>query len=106
MRHEQPLSRLPSALGALICLTLALGGTVQAQTTYHVSPSGDDSNDGKTPATAWRSISRVNSQAFVPGDQILFKRGGEWRECLVPGTDGSADHPIVFGAYAAGPKPK
>ena len=69
-------------------------------------PDGDDRNDGKSPATAWRTVARVNSQSFQPGDQVLFERGGEWRECLVPASSGTAARPIVFGAYGVGPKPK
>src|SRR5438309_921530 len=70
----------------LTFLLLVAYGTVHAQSTYHSSPGGDDRNDGKSPATAWRTVARVNSQSIHPGDHILFKRGGEWRECLIPNS--------------------
>lgn len=41
--------------------------------------SGDDASDGLSPATAWRSIERVNGASVQPGDSILFKRGGLWQ---------------------------
>jgi hypothetical protein len=42
----------------------------------HCGGAGLDTNDGKTPATAWQTIAHVNAQVFAPGTQILFK-GGE-----------------------------
>jgi len=38
--------------------TLGEGGTV-----YYVSPDGDDSNDGLSPETAWKSLGKINSAA-------------------------------------------
>ena len=106
MRPQKPRARPSAGPVALMFITLALSGTLHAQTTYHASPNGDDRNDGKTPTMAWRTVARVNSQLLHPGDQVLFERGGEWRECLAPGSSGSAATPIVFGAYGVGPKPK
>ncbi len=75
--------------------------------TYYVDlAAGNDNNDGKSPATAWQSIGKVNSYTgFVPGDQILFHRGHVWREQLVVPTSGTADKPITFGAYDTGDRP-
>ena len=73
---------------------------------YHVSPQGNDANDGKTPATAWKTVAKVNASAFAPGDQILFARGGEWRESLKAPSSGAPGKPIVFAAYGTGAKPK
>ncbi len=41
---------------------------------YYVSPGGDDTAAG-TQAGPWRTIGRVNSQDFRPGDRILFEGG-------------------------------
>ncbi|NIM52341.1 MAG: hypothetical protein GTO22_24370, partial [Gemmatimonadales bacterium] len=41
---------------------------------YHVSPGGNDSNPG-TQAKPWRSIAKVNSMDFGPGDRVLFEAG-------------------------------
>lgn len=60
--------------------------------TYYVSPNGDDSKDGKTEQTAWKTIARVNQDTYIPGDKILFERGGEWENTtLQPQGSGSAD---------------
>ncbi|HLY12135.1 MAG TPA: hypothetical protein VKW04_22730 [Planctomycetota bacterium] len=79
---------------------------VFAADVYYVSPRGDDANDGKSEAKAWRSAAKVNAASFKPGDQILFARGGEWRECLRASSSGGAGTPIVYAAYGKGEKPK
>ncbi|MBN1482183.1 right-handed parallel beta-helix repeat-containing protein [candidate division KSB1 bacterium] len=61
--------------------------------------SGNDTNDGTSAATPWRTIQKVNDTFFSPGDQILFKRGDVWREELVVTSKGTESSPIVFGAY-------
>ncbi|WP_372948067.1 right-handed parallel beta-helix repeat-containing protein [Mariniphaga sp.] len=72
---------------------------------YYVSNSGNDSNAGTAPETAWRTINQVNNTKFAPGDSILFERGGVWREGLKVPSSGASDNPIVFGAYDSGAKP-
>ena len=68
--------------------------------TYYVSPNGDDSKDGKTEQTAWKTIARVNQDTYIPGDKILFERGGEWTgKTLAPQGSGSAAAYIIIGAY-------
>ena len=48
--------------------------------TYHVdATSGNDTNDGLSQAAAGKTIAKVNASTFQPGDQILFKRGEDWR---------------------------
>lgn len=44
-----------------------------SQIFYVDANNGDDSNDGKTKEKAWKSIGKINSHTFQPGDQILFK---------------------------------
>ena len=72
---------------------------------YLDSKGGDDSNSGRTPSSAWRTIGKINSIALAPGDSIYFRRGGIWRETLEPQRGGTAGHPIVFTAYGTGPAP-
>jgi hypothetical protein len=56
---------------------------------YHVSPDGNDAHDGRSPAKAWRRSPRSTRRRFAPGDQILFARGGEWRESLKASSSGA-----------------
>lgn len=44
--------------------------------TYHVSPSGSDSNDGLTAATAWATIDKGDRDHMLyPGDTVLVEPG-------------------------------
>jgi len=73
---------------------------------YYVDATlGDDGNPG-TQTQPWKTISRVNSSSFSPGDSIYFKRGEIWRETLIIPSSGTEGSPITFGAYGSGDKPK
>ena len=74
--------------------------------TYYVdSAAGDDGNDGRHPDRAWRSLERVNSWEFRPGDRILFKSGGYWTGVLKPQGSGVEGKPIIIDRYGEGSKP-
>lgn len=73
---------------------------------FHVSPAGNDANDGKAADRAWRSVAKVNATPLKPGDRVLFARGGEWRESLKAPSSGAPGKPIVFAAYGSGAKPR
>ena len=74
--------------------------------TYYVdATNGNDSNPGISESTPWKTIAKVNSLNFQPGDFILFKRGEVWREQLTVPSSGSSSNPIVFGAYGILDKP-
>ena len=50
--------------------------TIFAQTTYYMSSSsGNDSNSGKSTSSPWKSLDKINSTKFYPGDKILFQKG-------------------------------
>ena len=70
-------------------------------TAYYVSNSGNDSNDGKTPETAWATISRVNQENLSVGDAVFFECGGTWRATPVNTKAG-----VTYSAYGEGAKPR
>ena len=73
---------------------------------YFSSSSGNDENDGLTPAMAWQSIEKANSLELVPGDSVLFKAGETFSGKLtVMNEGGIAGSPIVFSSYDEGEKP-
>ncbi|WP_164716346.1 family 16 glycoside hydrolase [Paenibacillus whitsoniae] len=89
-----------SLLGALPKAAMAAG------TIYYVDSSRpDDSGDGKSAATAWKSLSKVNATTFAPGDQILLKSGGTWTGQLYPKGSGVSGSPITLSSYGSGSKP-
>ncbi|MDO5581766.1 MAG: hypothetical protein Q4G69_11605 [Planctomycetia bacterium] len=73
---------------------------------YYVdSRTGSDQNTGTSPEVPWKSIARIRKAKIEPGDQILFARGGLWREILVPHS-GEEGKPVLYGAYGSGPLPR
>lgn len=77
-----------------------LGGT-----NYYITNSGNDANNGLSPATAWQHISKVNAFTFSSGDSILFNRGDSFVGKLTIVNSGTAGNNIVISAYGTGVKP-
>jgi parallel beta helix pectate lyase-like protein len=74
--------------------------SVHPGATYYVDAlSGDDANTGTSPQHSWRTLTKVNSTTFHPGDRILFKSGSSWTGQLWPKGSGTAEHPIVIDKY-------
>jgi hypothetical protein len=94
---------------AIVCLGMVglvtAGEPSRAGQSYYVdSNNGRDAADGATPATAWRSLEKVNAAQLKPGDSVLFRRGGVWRGTLKPAS-GDAAAPVTYGAFGEGAKP-
>lgn len=76
---------------------------------YVSSSTGNDSNDGRTQATAVRSLNRgLDLLRSGQPDWLLFRRGdtftGSFGNFEFAGM--SPDKPLVIGAYGSGPRPK
>jgi hypothetical protein len=94
-----------NAFTLLIGLLLAPLSAAEAASFYVDSATGSDVSDGGTPATAWRSLEKVNAATFHPGDRLLLKSGSAWTGLLHPQGSGSAADRIVLDRYGDGPKP-
>ena len=92
--------------GSMAFLKLFQGTASAAGTIYYVSNTGNDAAAGTSPATAWRTLNKVNSVPYTAGDRILFERGGIWREVLKPPRSGMPGNPITYGAYGSGNHPE
>lgn len=75
-----------------------------APTTYYVDTvNGSDTNRGTSSGAPLRSLGKVNSLAFSPGDVVLLRRGQTWSGRLkVPttmtvGAWGAGDAPVITG---------
>lgn len=88
----------------LICTMILISSTGWA-TTYYISNSGSDSNNGQSTSTPWKTISKINGRSFSPGDTVLFNRGDLWREQLTIPSSGSSGSYITFGTYGTGADP-
>ena len=68
--------------------------------TYYVSADGDDSADGLTESTAWRTLGRASTDELLPGDGVFFRRGDLFRGQL------TVRKGVTYSAYGEGAKPK
>ena len=72
--------------------------------TFYVSASGSDEADGLSPATAWRSLAKVNDAILGFADTVRFCAGDIFRGHLEP-QSGAPGQPIVYMSYGEGEKP-
>jgi parallel beta-helix repeat protein len=87
------------SLAHLLAVFGVLGTSSAEAITYYVRNGGSDSADGKSHATAWASLSKVNGYAFAAGDRVLFHEGDRWVGQLTVDWPGTSSVPAVVGAY-------
>lgn len=101
---------------SLFFFALMLVTGIANATDYFVSATGNDSNNGTSQTTPWKSLSKVqsvcNNGTIKAGDNILFKRGEVFTGSVLMASiwgysanSGTAAKPITFGAYGSGAKP-
>ncbi len=96
----QPFPRLKTAVTLILGLNFA--PPLPAATFHLDCDNGFDGNDGRSPATAWRSILRANQAIYGPGDMILLKRGCRWTGVGFKARGlGSVEAPVVLADYGA-----
>lgn len=84
---------------------LVIQSPVNYSGTFYIdSQSGNNSNPG-TLASPWKTFANVNIGSFLPGSQILLKRGGVWTEKLSPKGSGNSSNINKIGAYGSGNAP-
>ena len=70
-------------------------------TTYYISNSGSDSNNGTSTGSPWQTVAKVNAATFQPGDQVEFNCANEWHEELLVPSSGIAGNPVTYTSYPA-----
>lgn len=68
-----------------------------AQNNYYVCPTGNDSNTGLSPVTAWESIQHA-ADVLLPGDSVFIK-SGIYHEIVIPANSGTPDNYITYIVY-------
>lgn len=75
-------------------------------TTYYLdSINGNDSNDGLSPESAWKTLEKANSVTFQPGTRLLLKAGSIFSGSLQPNATGCPGEMFVIDRYGEGNKP-
>lgn len=70
----------------------------------YLAADGDDRNDGMTPASAWRTVSRLNSGLPVGGTALLRCGDVFYGKIEVKGGLDSANRTVI-SSFGKGPKP-
>lgn len=89
-----------------VILFLFAASTVLSARTYYVDCNGDDQADAAAPQSAWKTLSKVSSMTFGPGDQILLRAGCVWTGSLSLTGSGTAASPILVDQYGIGVSPR
>jgi hypothetical protein len=80
-----------------LALLVGLAHSVSAAE-YFVSPSGNDSNNGTSVSSPWRTIGKANG-VLAAGDTLRM-RGGEYvNDPIAPKNSGKSGAPITYSAY-------
>jgi hypothetical protein len=106
--HSLMLAALLPLIGCSVAF--AVSSPAAPRIYYISSTSGNDINDGQSPQKAWQHLWKVylksvSNDIFHPGDSILLKRGDQWNGQIRLQGNGTAEKPIMLGAYGEGPKP-
>jgi hypothetical protein len=97
-------SRGLASIALVVSLAAAAAGfaapaeAATAAHTYYVSATGNDAAAGTSPATAWRTLRPVNSQA-LEGDTVLLQGGSTF---VGPLNLGSDDDGVTIGSFGTG----
>jgi len=107
MKNFQKAVSLITVVIMMISIMVLCPTNVSAtKTTYYVdSVNGNDSNNGTSPSTAWKTLGKVNSVTFQPGDRILFAADRAWSGWLAPKGSGTNGNPIIIDMYGTGNRP-
>tara|TARA_Y100000813_G_scaffold153453_1_gene113616 strand:+ start:2241 stop:4517 length:2277 start_codon:yes stop_codon:yes gene_type:complete len=89
----------------LIIFLIILFGNTKAQVYYVSSSQGNDQNDGLSIESPFRSIDKLNSMEFNPGDSIYFKSGDYWKGMFWLKGSGTFAEPIVVDVYGGENRP-
>lgn len=68
-------------------------------TVYYISNNGNDENDGRSPETAWATLSKLANVTLSSGDAVLFECGSVFRGTI------SAFSGVTYASYGNGQKP-
>ena len=85
---------------------LLLGACTSKSSAYYVDcENGDDANDGRSPATAWRTLDRAGRDTLRAGESLLLRKGQTFHGQLNVTGIGTEDAPVLVSGYGDGPMP-
>jgi len=89
----------------LIALSILFIADSKAEVYYVSSSQGNDSNNGLSIQSPFKSIEKLNTMQFNAGDTIYFKSGDYWQGMFWIKGSGSYTNPIVIDVYGGSIRP-
>ena len=89
----------------LIALSILFIADSKAEVYYVSSSQGNDSNNGLSIQSPFKSIEKLNTMQFNAGDTIYFKSGDYWEGMFWIKGSGSYTNPIVIDVYGGNIRP-
>lgn len=75
------------------------------KTTYFIDcASGNDSNNGISATSAWKTLGRANTITFKPGESLLLKKDCSWSSPLTIQGSGTTSSGILISSFGSGLK--
>jgi parallel beta-helix repeat protein len=93
-------SRLISTRQLWVAALWMLTTSANAMSSYYVSAAGSDLHDGLSVSTPWKSLAKINTVKFSPGDVLHFRSGDTFA-----GQITIAASAVSLRSYGTGPKP-
>lgn len=81
-----------------------VGRTSVPTRSFYVSALGNDSNDGRSDTSPWKTLAKVSTSVFQAGDHILLRGGDSFAGTIYlnASSTSSASNPIVVSSYGTG----
>ena len=92
-------------VSVVITLVINLNYCILANTYYVSNSIGNDDYDGLSIEHPFKSIEKINSLYFYPGDTILLKSGDSWEGMLWIKGSGADQNPIILDSYGGDLRP-
>jgi hypothetical protein len=101
------MGNVVSLLFALACGSVPLrAADSEPGAAYYVDGvSGQNTNAGLSPDSAWKDFANINGKTLNAGDRLLIKRGSVINQELRLGAKGTADRWVEIGTYGEGARP-
>lgn len=86
----------------IISFAFIFGCTINQKDTktfYVNSISGNDSNDGHSPKSAWKTLNHASQTEYAAGDKLLLCSGCTFNGKLELKATGTKENPVVVSSY-------
>ena len=90
---------------ATLFIALYFAAITGYATTYYLSSTGNDANNGTSMGTPWKTIDQLNTIRLNGGDSVLFHQGDVFYGTIRPKSSGNPGRVIYYGSYGNGANP-